>query len=192
VATVAFQLVASVAISYGMSYLSSKLAKPTNAESGKLATIDVTTGAEGSSIVRLYGMSKVAAQLIWCTKFKETKSTTTQGGGKGSGGSKSTTTTYTYSVSCAMAFCEGSNDVQLSRLWIDDKEVSIAALPVTSFTFYTGDETQNVDSTISAVETVENTPAFRGVCYAVFENLQLADYGNRIPNICAELVKPIS
>jgi hypothetical protein len=33
-----------------------------------------------------------------------------------------------------------------------------------------------------------NVPAFRGLCYLVFDDLQLKDFANRIPNISAEVV----
>lgn len=190
-ATVALQVVAGVAISAGLSFLSSKLAKPVNNEVGKLATIDLSSGSEGAPIPRVYGSSRIAGQLIWTTRFSETATTTDSGGGKGSSGSSSTTTTYTYSVSCAFAFGEGSDDAVLQRLWIDNKEVNLTAVNANSATFYTGSETQTPDSTISAVEGAANTPAFRGVCYLVLEELQLEDYGNRIPSICAEIVRPV-
>jgi hypothetical protein len=55
------------------------------------------------------------------------------------------------------------------------------------FRFYTGGETQLVDPAIEADKGVGNAPAFRGTCYIVFEDVPLADFGNRIPNITAEI-----
>jgi hypothetical protein len=55
------------------------------------------------------------------------------------------------------------------------------------FRFYPGDETQIVDPAIEADKGVGNAPAFRGTCYIVFEDVPLADFGNRIPNITAEI-----
>jgi hypothetical protein len=52
---------------------------------------------------------------------------------------------------------------------------------------YTGTELQNADPTIQAAVGAANCPAYRGLCYAVFTNLQLNDFGNRIPNIRAEI-----
>ena len=40
---------------------------------------------------------------------------------------------------------------------------------------------------IQESEGIENTPAFRGICYAAWENFPLGNFGNRIPNIRAEI-----
>ena len=53
---------------------------------------------------------------------------------------------------------------------------------------YKGDETQLPDPLIEADLGAGQTPAYRGVAYLVFDNFELADYGNRIPNITAEVV----
>lgn len=54
-------------------------------------------------------------------------------------------------------------------------------------TIYPGSQTQMPDPDIQANEGVENTPAFRGTCYAKFLAFPLANFGNRIPSIRAEL-----
>lgn len=54
-------------------------------------------------------------------------------------------------------------------------------------TFYRGDELQKADPTIAAAVGAANCPAFRGLCYAVWRNLPLANFGNRIPSIRAEI-----
>lgn len=56
-----------------------------------------------------------------------------------------------------------------------------------NFRFYPGDEAQLPDSLIEADKGVGNVPPFRGTCYLVFEDLPLAAYGNRIPNVSVEL-----
>src|SRR5262245_23087068 len=38
------------------------------------------------------------------------------------------------------------------------------------------------------IEGLNDTPAYRGVALAVFENLELAEYGNRIPFLTFEVV----
>jgi hypothetical protein len=54
-------------------------------------------------------------------------------------------------------------------------------------TIYPGDEAQNPDPTIQATQGASVTPAYRGICYAVFENFPLANFGDRIPNLRAEV-----
>jgi hypothetical protein len=58
----------------------------------------------------------------------------------------------------------------------------------TGFRLCSGDDDQAVDPLIAAAEGAGLTPALRGCAYAVFENLQLADFGNRIPSLTFEVV----
>src|SRR5690606_16779791 len=51
---------------------------------------------------------------------------------------------------------------------------------------YVGNVTQQVDPTIEAQEGVGNAPAYRHTAYIVLDTLQLADFGNAIPNIEVE------
>lgn len=53
----------------------------------------------------------------------------------------------------------------------------------TSPTLYHGTDTQMPDPTIQASLGVQNTSAFRGLVYAVWTDLPLTNFGNRIPNI---------
>jgi hypothetical protein len=50
-----------------------------------------------------------------------------------------------------------------------------------SLKIYTGDDTQLPDSTMEAFLGVGEVPAYRGLCYFVFDELQLADFGRAIP-----------
>jgi len=54
-------------------------------------------------------------------------------------------------------------------------------------TVYPGNEAQNPDPLIQSVQGIANTPAFRGLIYAVWESLPLANFGNRVPNLRAEI-----
>ena len=53
---------------------------------------------------------------------------------------------------------------------------------------YPGDETQLADSALEEQVGTGNQPAYRGLCYVVFESFNLSKYGNRIPNIEAEIL----
>lgn len=72
-----------------------------------------------------------------------------------------------------------------------DQLVADAASRATEpfFAFYPGSEDQEPDPTIEAAEGVGNTPAFRGLCYLVFDRLPLANFNNQIINVEAELIK---
>ena len=54
-------------------------------------------------------------------------------------------------------------------------------------TIYPGNQSQLPDATIQADQGAANVPAFRGLAYAVWEDFPLADFGNRIPNLRAEV-----
>ncbi len=166
-------------------------------EGPRLKDVHIMSSAEGAPIARLYGRSRVGGQLIWSTRFREIVSTTTTtsgggGGGKGGGGNSapavsSTTTTYRYEVSFAVAFAEGEA-ASLGRVWADGKPLDLAGL---TSRFYTGSDTQNPDSYIETIEGSGNVPAYRGLCYLLFESLDIGPFGNRIPQISAEIVKPL-
>lgn len=53
---------------------------------------------------------------------------------------------------------------------------------------YEGGEGQAVDPLIAPAEGPGGTPAYRGIAYAVFEDLPLVDFGNRIPNLTFEVI----
>jgi hypothetical protein len=55
------------------------------------------------------------------------------------------------------------------------------------FRFHPGSETQLPDPLIEAHVGEGRAPAHRGLCTIVFEDLPLADVGNRIPNLTAEV-----
>lgn len=57
----------------------------------------------------------------------------------------------------------------------------------TGFRLHLGGEDQQVDPLIASIETIDRTPAYRGIAMAVFERLELADFGNRIPVLTFEV-----
>lgn len=156
----------------------------------RLVEMNLTNSAEGATMSRVVGRSRMGGQVIWATQFKETAVTTSQTqGGKGGGGEQTvTTTTYEYSISFAVAFCEGNKHAQLGRVWLDSNETDLSGFNIR---WYPGSETQSPDPLIQAKEGADKTPAFRGVSYIVFEDLPLKDYGNRIPQVTAEIIVPL-
>jgi putative tail protein len=57
-----------------------------------------------------------------------------------------------------------------------------------AMTVYLGTETQLPDPVMEAHEGVGEVPAHRGLAYLLFADLPLAAYGNRIPNVSAEVM----
>lgn len=151
----------------------------------RLTEARITSSTEGRPVARLWGRQRLAGELIWSTRFLETV-TTTKSGGKGGGSPKTSTTTYVYSVSFAVAFCEGVA-AAIGRIWADGMLLDQGKYTIR---FYPGDEAQTADPLIVAKEGA--APAYRGLCYLVFEAMDLSDFGNRMPQITAEVFKPLA
>jgi len=156
----------------------------------RLSDLTVMASTEGAAVPRVYGRARLSGQVIWATNLEEVISTSTQssGGGKGMGGGptvSTTTTTYSYFANFAVGLCEGPIGTVM-RVWADGKPLDLTGI---AMRVYAGDETQTADPLIVAKE--GDAPAFRGLAYAVFERLPLANFGNRIPQLSFEMVRPI-
>ena len=55
---------------------------------------------------------------------------------------------------------------------------------------YPGSQDQLPDPLMEAIEGQGLVPAYRGTAYVVIENLALADFGNRVPQLSFEVVRP--
>ena len=157
-------------------------------EGPRLSDLTVMASTEGAAVPRVYGRARLSGQVIWATKLDEVIATDSQSGGKGMGGSAggtSTTTTYSYFANFAVGLCEGPIGAVM-RVWADGKPLDLTGLNVR---IYTGDETQTPDPLIVAKDGI--APAYRGLAYVVFERLPLEDFGNRIPQLSFEVVRPI-
>ncbi len=153
-------------------------------EGPRVANLTVQSAAYGEPLPRLYGRMRVAGNLVWTAGIRETQ--TRAGGGKRG----PATNSYTYSASFAVVVAARAIE-RVERIWADGKLLRAAdgtlIYPATIRT-YRGDEAQGPDPLIAAAEGVGAAPAYRGRAYIVFEDLPLADYGNRIPNLTFEVV----
>jgi hypothetical protein len=161
-------------------------------EGPRLADLEVMASTEGAPIPRVYGRARLSGQVIWATNLEEVVTTTSQatgsGGGKGMGGGSAVTTsatTYSYFANLAVGLCEGPIGAVL-RVWADGKPLDLSGFTIRT---YTGDEMQTPDPLIVAKE--GDAPAYRGLAYIVFERLPLANFGNRIPQMSFEIVRPV-
>ncbi|HEY4343443.1 MAG TPA: glycoside hydrolase/phage tail family protein [Parvibaculum sp.] len=169
-------------------YVDAKLFGPAvaNAQGPRLSDLQVLASTEGAAIPRLYGRARLAGQIIWATNFREHSSTTSTGGGKGGGGGRASITEYSYTVSFAVALCEGPA-TRIGRVWADGKPLSLSDV---TWRLHKGGEDQPADPLIEAVEGV--APAYRGLAYVVFEELDLSPFGNRVPQLSFEVFKTLS
>lgn len=150
---------------------------------GRIDRYRFTGSAEGRPVAQLYGRMRIGGHVIWATEFLETVTTT--GGGKGMP-SRPKQETYSYSVSLAIGLCEGEI-TGVTRVWADGREIALQDL---SMRVYTGSEDQLPDPKMEAVEGAGTVPAYRGLAYVVFEDLELAAFGNRVPQFSFEVSRP--
>lgn len=157
---------------------------PRGREGPRLKELAVTTSSYGSPIPRQFGTMRVPGTIIWSTDLIEHKTRT--GGGKG----RPSTSTYSYTVSFAVALSSRPL-LSVGRIWADGNLLRGAAgdLKVAgSFRLHSGHGDQAQDPLIAAAEGVNQCPAFRGLAYAVFEDLDLSEFGNRIPALTFEVI----
>jgi hypothetical protein len=165
----------------------------------RLHDMPVMGATEGAPIPKVYGRARIGGTLIWATRFAEviTQTETETGSGgtsgglgfKGGGGGSSTLNrTYSYYGNFAVAVCEGPVAF-IRRIWADGQLLDHQAV---TLRIYRGDESQQPDPLIVAKEGAANTPAFRGTCYVVFERMPLAAFGNRLPQLSFEVVRPVN
>ncbi|NNM72642.1 baseplate multidomain protein megatron [Enterovirga aerilata] len=164
-------------------------------EGPRLTEMNGLASTEGAPIPRVYGRSRIGGQLIWATRFEEVANTATERqtsrGGKSLGSSRrattTVTTTYAYHANLAVGLCEGPIAF-VRRIWADGREIDQTAL---AMRVHRGTEDQLPDPLIVAKEGAENAPAYRGLAYVVFERLPLAEFGNRVPQLTFEVVRPM-
>lgn len=174
-------------------------------ESGKLSDLRFSGSQYGVAIPRVMGQARVGGQVIWAAvdgagNHLVQHSRTSGGGGGGSGGGGGgSVTTFWYSSTFAVAFCGGAKVMPdgsivdrnhtIKKIWADDVLIydASAGSNVVTPALYSGSETQLPDSTIVASMGVSSgdAPAYRGLVYAVFTDMSLEEFGNRIPNFSA-------
>ena len=152
-------------------------------ETGRVDRFRLTGASEGTAISQLYGRMRVAGQIIWASQFMETS--TVSAGGKGAP-SKPKTVQYSYSISMAIALCEGEIS-RVGRVWADGVEIARDDL---NMRVYSGSPDQVPDPKIEAIEGAGQVPAYRGTAYVVLEDLDLGQFGNRVPQFSFEVMRP--
>lgn len=153
-------------------------------EGPRLKDLSITTSSYGSVIPRHYGTMRVSGTVIWATDLIERSEK--QGGGKG----QPSVTAYNYSASFAVALSSRPISA-IGRIWADGNLLRGAAGDLKTggtFRLHQGHADQQPDPLIAAAEGSERCPAWRGTAYAVFEDLDLSTFGNRIPALTFEVI----
>jgi hypothetical protein len=147
----------------------------------------LASSSYGHFIPILYGQGRFPATVIWETDI-DTKQ---HGIGKGFGNSATS-----YHQSAAFAFCQGvAHPLKLwldGNLFYDNTSTDPHELSKNTFAIrlYEGAEDQLPDPQIANwvlnhVLPPHACPAYRGLAYLVFDNIDLGHYGNRMPNVTA-------
>ncbi len=148
----------------------------------RLRELAVSTSSYGQPLARHFGRMRVPGTIIWSTDLIESKRK--QKGRKG----QPSTVTYSYSASFAVAL-SSTPVARLGRIWADGNLLrgAMGDLKVAGkLRFYHGYGDDPVDPLIAA-DKGGNAPAFRDCAYVVFEELELGDFGNRIPALSFEI-----
>ena len=153
-------------------------------EGPRLKDLTVQTSSYGSALPLHFGKMRAAGSVIWATELVEHKDTASSGKGRPS------VTSYTYSSSFAVAV--SSRPIAgIGRIWADGNLLRGASGDLKvggTLRIHLGHGDQAPDPLMVQAEGITHCPAYRGLAYVVFEDLQLADYGNRIPSLTFEIL----
>ena len=155
---------------------------PKRRDGPRLAELRVQVSSYGTQIPRLFGTMRVAGTVFWATDLVERRDR--QGSGKGRPG----TTRYSYLANFAVLL-SARPIRRVGRVWADGRLIRGQAgdwKVRTGFRVHRGGEDQAVDPLIASAE--GQAPAVRGCAYLVFEGLELAEFGERIPSLTFEVV----
>lgn len=174
-------------------------------EGPRLKDLKISASSYGAAIPWVFGLTRVPGNMIWANPIREVKK---KQSGKGGFYNQ-----YTYFCTFAMGMCKGPVR-EVRRIWADNKLIydatgGISPVDATNpasikqavatqlggtggskyrMRFYPGDEDQLPDSAIETQLGEGNAPAFRGLAYILFDDMPLEDFGNRIPQITAEVM----
>lgn len=160
-------------------------------EGPRLADLQIQHATFGTPIARVFGSYRLGGNIIWALPLKETQhEVESDTGGKG-GGDSYIDRTFTYTGTWASAICEGPI-LGFKKIWFDsvlvyDDKDYYGGLTESKHYGYLGTDTQEINWIIQASD--PNTPAYRHICYIVFDDIDLSLYGNRIPNVSVEIVQ---
>lgn len=155
---------------------------------GRMSDLKVQGATQGTSIPLCFGKVRVPCNLIYTSGLKERKSSS--GGGK-----RPRVTNYSYSATFAALICQGPI-VKVLRILADstpiydDTGASLVlhkSLNPDDVRIYLGSESQTQDPALVDILGVDNTPAYLGRAYVVFEDLPLRPFGDHHPNLNVEL-----
>jgi len=130
----------------------------------------VQTSEKGGVVPVIYGTRRIAGNLIWYDNFQTHEHyQEAETGGKGGGSTEQVFSHYSYTASFAFGVCMGEADTL--KIWQGKDEIPSADWASRGITIYRGTQDQTADSHIASF--VDRAPAYKNLCYVVFENFNL-------------------
>lgn len=159
--------------------------KGPSTEGPRLNDLKVQAATYGVMIPLDFGTVSHAGNMIWSTDRREQRHEEEVGG---KGGPSATSVTYTYTIDMAIGLSDRSGIDPIigvrkilrdGKLWYsagddaDAQTIMASNAGAAGIKVYTGSETQLPDPTMEAALGVGNVPAYRGLAYIVFTDLDL-------------------
>lgn len=140
--------------------------------------LSVQKSAFGSFIPIVWGSFRLAGNVVWAPRLQE----------RGRGG-KRRKKTRSFAGSAFIVLCEGTI-AGFKTLWLNRKArgVTLGALESGNFEFFFGEANQSRPSLIEATEGTANSFGWGYRAGILVDSLPLTDYGERLPQIEAEVV----
>jgi hypothetical protein len=178
------------------------------ANSPKPADKRVQVSTYGNVFTEIAGTIRVSGNIIWAIPIYAVETTVSSGGGgggaAGSGAGGSDVQKFTYFCSFAVSWGKnlfGGPISGILRIWADGRLIwdnrpvskgGVRKTGTASLHHYLGSDTQLPNPLMQSFLGVEFTPAYRGQAYSLFHGMDLTRFGNRIPNLTAEIMTDAS
>jgi hypothetical protein len=158
----------------------------------RLSDLKVQTSNYGVDIPKIYVMDRVAGNVFWAKEIEEKRKIRHLDG-------DAEFWEYKYYCSFAVGLCDGPI-IGVRKIWLNGKlyvdlssEINFgltkSVMRLKNMAIYLGTESQTADEEISDDLGAANTPAYRGLAYIRFTDLNLKNYSNRIPEVTAEVIE---
>lgn len=152
----------------------------TSINTKRLERLRVQRSSYGVPIPVLWGTDRVAGNVIWNGSIREEVATW---GVSNKGGRL-----YRYYATIGIGICDGPID-GIVKIWANNTLIyDVTAGGSTIFqkdglkcNVHLGTEDQDADPIMVAFDGADDTPAYRGLAYIVFDAVELSDFGDEIP-----------
>lgn len=148
----------------------------------ELKDVTLQTSTYNKIIPEVFGKVRISGNIFWSSEIKKTSIYHSQKTTKY--GAQSAYTEYIVRSSFAVAVCKGVVD-EITNIYADNEPLNLA---VYNIKVYYGDEQQIADPTMQSF-LGQDIPAFRGMCYVVFTEFPMEEFGGRIPNLTFDVAR---